>query len=174
MWISNRRGPPPEREALAEAATEGGELFGRKPTEGDPEVVDAGDGDYQEARTLAVEYDEQGKGQVASGLGKRWTTLESVNRTRADDDVTREVISYAFTLPRPDENGRSVGSVVLADGSSALVAVTRVVMGDISSAPDGYREQLRNAIAQRNLQAEFAAFYRGAEEFVGVTRRVEF
>ncbi len=129
-----------------------------------------------EASADALILLEQGEGvsQVASGLGKRWTTLESVNRTRADDDVTREVISYAFTLPRPDENDRSVGSVVLADGSSALVAVTRVVMGDISSAPDGYREQLRNAIAQRNLQAEFAAFYRGAEEFVGVTRRVEF
>ena len=129
-----------------------------------------------EASADALSLLEQGEGvsQVASDLGKRWTTLESVNRTRADDDTTREVISYAFTLPRPDENGRSVGSVVLADGSSALVAVTRVVMGDISSAPDGYREQLRNAIAQRNLQAEFAAFYRGAEEFVGVTRRVEF
>ena len=129
-----------------------------------------------EASADALSLLEQGEGvsQVASDLGKRWTTLESVNRTRADDDTTREVINYAFTLPRPDENGRSVGSVVLADGSSALVAVTRVVMGDISSAPDGYREQLRNAIAQRNLQAEFAAFYRGAEEFVGVTRRVEF
>ena len=45
-----------------------------------------------EASADALSLLEQGEGvsQVASDLGKRWTTLESVNRTRADDDTTRE------------------------------------------------------------------------------------
>ena len=129
-----------------------------------------------EAKADALSKLEQGEGvsRVASGLGKRWTTLDSVNRTQGDDEVVRDVVEYAFTLPRPAENGRSVGSVLLADGSSAVVAVTRVVMGDISSASDEEREQLHQALARRNSQAEFAAFYQGAEEFVGVTRSVQF
>ena len=129
-----------------------------------------------EAKADALSKLEQGEGvsQVASGLGKRWTTLDSVNRTQGDDEVAREVIQHAFTLPRPAENGRSVGSVLLTNGSSAVVAVTRVVMGDISSASDEEREQLHQALARRNSQAEFAAFYQGAEEFVGVTRSVQF
>ena len=129
-----------------------------------------------EAAAGALDRLEQGEGvsRVASDLGKRWTTLELVNRSAAEDDMAREVINHAFTLPRPADAGRSVSSVSLADGSSAVVAVTRVVMGDISSASDEQREQLREALAQRNSQAEFAAFYQGAEEAVGVTRRVEF
>ena len=129
-----------------------------------------------EAAAGALDRLEQGEGvsSVASDLGKRWTTLELVNRSAAEDDMAREVINHAFTLPRPADAGRSVSTVSLADGSSALVAVTRVVMGDISSASDEQREQLREALAQRNSQAEFAAFYQGAEEAVGVTRRVEF
>ena len=129
-----------------------------------------------EAKADALNKLEQGEGvsQVASDMGKRWTTLESVNRTQGDDEAAREVISYAFTLPRPLEDGRSIGSVLLADGGSAVVAVTRVVMGDISSASEEERQQLRDALARRNSQAEFTAFYQGAEEFVGVTRNVEF
>ena len=129
-----------------------------------------------EAKADALNKLEQGEGvsQVASDMGKRWTTLESVNRTQGDDEAAREIISYAFTLPRPLEDGRSIGSVLLADGGSAVVAVTRVVMGDISSASEEERQQLRDALARRNSQAEFTAFYQGAEEFVGVTRNVEF
>jgi hypothetical protein len=47
-------------------------------------------------------------------------------------------------------------------------------MGDISSATDDQREQLRQALARRNTQAEFAAFFRAAEETVGVTRNIDF
>ena len=115
-----------------------------------------------------------GVSQVATDLGKRWTSLELIGREQSQDDNERKVIDYAFTLPRPGESEKSVGSVLLDDGSSALVAVTRVAMGDISSATDDEREQLRQALARLNANNEFAAFFRAAEEHVGVTRNIEF
>ena len=54
------------------------------------------------------------------------------------------------------------------------MAVTRVAMGDISSATDDEREQLRQDLARLNANNEFAAFFRAAEEHVGVTRNIEF
>ena len=130
----------------------------------------------EEAKANALNQLEQGVGvsQIAAELGGRWTTLELIVRNQGEDDVERNVVEYAFTLPRPAEEAKSVGSVELDDGSSAIVAVTRVAMGDISSATDDAREQLRQAIARVNSQAEFSAFFRAAEEAVGVTRNIEF
>ena len=130
----------------------------------------------EEAKANALNQLEQGVGvsQIAAELGGRWTTLELIVRNQGEDDVERNVVEYAFTLPRPAEEAKSVGSVELDDGSSAIVAVTRVAMGDISSATDDAREQLRQAIARINSQAEFSAFFRAAEEAVGVTRNIEF
>ena len=108
------------------------------------------------------------------GLGKRWTSLELIGRNQSQDDLERTVVDHAFTLPRPGEGAKSVSSVELDDGSSALVAVTRVAMGDISSATDDEREQLRQALARLNTNNEFEAFFRAAEEHVGVTRNIEF
>ena len=130
----------------------------------------------EEAKANALNQLEQGVGvsQIATELGGRWTTLELIVRNQGEDEVERSVVEYAFTLPRPAAEAKSVGSVGLDDGSSAIVAVTRVAMGDISSATDDQREQLRQAIARINSQAEFSAFFRAAEEAVGVTRNIEF
>lgn len=132
--------------------------------------------EIEEAKADALNQLEEGVGvsQVATDLGKRWTSLELIGREQSQDDNERKVIDYAFTLPRPGEGEKSVGSVLLDDGSSALVAVTRVAMGDISSATDDEREQLRQALARLNANNEFAAFFRAAEEHVGVTRNIEF
>ena len=132
--------------------------------------------EIEAAKDNALTQLQQGIGvsQVATELGKRWTSLELVVRTQAQDETQRKVVEHAFTLPRPNGEDKSIGSVELDDGGSALVAVTRVVMGDISSATDDQREQLRQALARRNTQAEFAAFFRAAEETVGVTRNIDF
>ena len=132
--------------------------------------------EIEAAKDNALTQLQQGVGvsQVATELGKRWTSLELIVRTQAQDETQRKVVEHAFTLPRPGGEGKSIGSVELDDGGSALVAVTRVVMGDISSATDDQREQLRQALARRNTQAEFAAFFRAAEETVGVTRNIDF
>ncbi|MGB0998682.1 MAG: hypothetical protein ACPGXJ_10430, partial [Pseudomonadales bacterium] len=132
--------------------------------------------EIEEAKANALNQLEQGVGvsQVATDLGKRWTSLELIGRNQSQDDLERTVVDHAFTLPRPGEGAKSVSSVELDDGSSALVAVTRVAMGDISSATDDEREQLRQALARLNTNNEFEAFFRAAEEHVGVTRNIEF
>ena len=80
------------------------------------------------------------------------------------------MLNYAFELPRPPQGEKSVGALDLADGSSALVTVTRVVPGDIATTTDAEVEQLRRALAARNARIGFESFFVAAEDTVGVER----
>ncbi|MEL0048500.1 MAG: SurA N-terminal domain-containing protein [Gammaproteobacteria bacterium] len=105
---------------------------------------------------------------VANALGKRWTTREMITRNQVDQ-APEEVLEKAFALARPAEGEKSVDATATSTGS-ALVVVTRVVAGNVSTMQDDLVAQLGQQIQARDQQLEFAAFFASAEEAVGVTR----
>ena len=107
--------------------------------------------------------------EIAQNLGGSWQTFTLASRV-ATEGITQDVLNYAFELPRPPEGEKSVGAYDLADGSSALVTVTRVVPGDIATTTDAEVEQLRRALAARNARIGFESFFVAAENTVGVER----
>jgi peptidyl-prolyl cis-trans isomerase D len=110
---------------------------------------------------------------VASGLGKRWQRAELTTRAGGTSQVSASipqgVLSEAFALPRPASGGKSVGSVTGPNGS-ALVVVTRVVVGDVDATSEVLLDQLAQEVVARDQQLEFAAFFTAAQESVGVSR----
>ena len=110
---------------------------------------------------------------VASGLGKRWQRAELTTRaggtSQGSASIPQGVLSEAFALPRPASGGKSVGSVTGPSGS-ALVVVTRVVVGDVDATSEVLLDQLAQEVVARDQQLEFAAFFTAAQESVGVSR----
>ncbi len=106
--------------------------------------------------------------EVANRLGGRWQTASMVGRS-GTPDMPREVLQYAFELPRPAAGAKSVGAVDLPDGA-ALVTVTRVVQGDINSTTDADVSQIRQLTTQRSGRFDFQSFFVAAEAALGVER----
>ena len=106
--------------------------------------------------------------EVAESLGQQWRTFELASRG-GSPEIPFEVISAAFSMPRPAEGDKSVDSVELANGA-ALVTVTRVVQGDINTTTDVELANIRRLTQARAARYDFQSFYQGAEERVGVAR----
>jgi peptidyl-prolyl cis-trans isomerase D len=121
-------------------------------------------------KTRALEQLSSGASvsEVANELGNRWTTREMITRNQVDQ-APQAVLDKAFALARPAEGGKSVDATSTSTGS-ALVVVTRVVAGDVSTTQDDLVAQLGQQIQARDQQLEYAAFFASAEESVGVTR----
>ena len=81
--------------------------------------------------------------------------------------ITQQVLSAAFDLPRPTAGEKSVGSTELDDGA-ALITVTRVLQGDINTTTDVELNQMRGMAEGRVSRMDFSAFYRAAQEALGV------
>jgi peptidyl-prolyl cis-trans isomerase D len=125
----------------------------------------------QEAKLDAMTALEAGTGvsEVATSLGERWVTLESVGRIKGVQEVPVEILQEAFRLPRPSAGGKSIGSADYELGS-ALVIVTQVSPGDVNATTDAQVEQFNQIIDSRVERAEFVAFFQAAENSVGVVR----
>jgi peptidyl-prolyl cis-trans isomerase D len=128
-------------------------------------------GAIEEAKLDAITALEAGTGvsEVATSLGERWVTLESVGRIKGVQKVPVEILQEAFRLPRPSAGGKSIGSADYELGS-ALVIVTQVSPGDVNATTDAQVEQFNQIIDSRVERAEFIAFFQAAENSVGVVR----
>ena len=111
--------------------------------------------------------------EVANDLGKRWVTHELVTRVNLTPtgavSVPQSVLTEAFSLPRPQEGGKSIGSATTPEGS-ALIVVTRVLAGDVGATGQALLQQLEQQVSVRDQQLEFGGFFAAAEASVGVTR----
>ena len=125
----------------------------------------------EEAKLDAITALAAGTGvsEVASSLGQRWVTLESVARVKGVENVPVEILQEAFRLPRPTAGEKSIGSADYAQGS-ALVVVTQVTPGDVNATTDTQLEQFRQIIGSRVERSEFIAFFQAAENSLGVVR----
>ena len=100
---------------------------------------------------------------------KSWQTFTLAPRAGLPN-VPQEILTYAFELPRPAKGEKSVGALDLLGGGAALVTVTRVLPGDITTTADAEVAQLRQALAPRNARIGFESFFVAAEDTFGVTR----
>lgn len=111
--------------------------------------------------------------EVANDLGKRWATHELITRMSLTPagaaNVPESILAEAFSLPRPEDGGKSIGSATTPEGS-ALIIVTRVLAGDVGATGEALLQQLEQQITGRDQQLEFGAFFAAAETSLGVTR----
>ena len=132
-------------------------------------------GEIEADKANAVAQLEEGVSvsQVANDLGKRWATHELITRMSLTPagaaNVPESILAEAFSLPRPEDGGKSIGSATTPEGS-ALIIVTRVLAGDVGATGEALLQQLEQQITGRDQQLEFGAFFAAAETSVGVTR----
>ena len=107
---------------------------------------------------------------VADEHGLAWDTLEEA--TRSDPRPPRSVLEAAFALSRPEEGGKSVGVAALSTGGEAIVTVTRVVDGDVSTMADSEVDGLRQFFVTRSESLDYEALYQGYLADADISRRV--
>ena len=107
---------------------------------------------------------------VADEHGLAWETLEAAART--DPRPPPAVLEAAFALSRPEESGKSVGVAALDAGGEAIVTITRVVDGDVSTLADSEMEGLRQLFVTRSETLDYEALYQGYLADADISRRV--
>ena len=132
-----------------------------------------GEIEADKANALAQLKEGVSVSEVANDLGKRWATHELITRMSITPagaaNVPESILAEAFSLPRPEDGGKSIGSATTPEGS-ALIIVTRVLAGDVGATGEALLQQLEQQITGRDQQLEFGAFFAAAETSVGVTR----
>ena len=107
---------------------------------------------------------------VADDHGLAWETLEAAART--DPRSPPSVLEAAFALSRPEDGGKSVGVAGLGAGGQAIVTVTRVLDGDLSTLADSEVEGLRQLFVSRSETLDYEALYQGYLADADISRRV--
>ena len=105
--------------------------------------------------------------EIAEALGSSWETYELAGRTAVNADIPQEVLDAAFDLPRPAPGAKSVGAIDTSDGA-ALITVTRVVQGNLSTTADAEVAQFRRIAEGRAARLDFQAVFEAAREKLGV------
>ena len=98
---------------------------------------------------------------VAKDLDITWT--KSGELKRSDRKIDSAIVSEAFKLSRPEDGKVSYGSVALANGDYALIAVNKVTDGDVAKI---------EAAKKQNLQKTLAGI-RGGDEFNDVLETIK-
>ena len=107
---------------------------------------------------------------VADEHGLAWETLEAVART--DPRPPPAVLEAAFALSRPEDGGKSVGAAALGVEGEAIVTVTRVIEGDVSTLADSELDGLRQLFVARSETLDYDALYQGYLADADISRPV--
>ena len=107
---------------------------------------------------------------VADDYGLSWQTVESARR--ADERVPAAVLEAAFAMPRPPEDGKSVGFASLNEEGEAVVTITRVVEGDATALADAELDGLRQLLLARGQRLDFEALYQSYLADADISRRI--
>ncbi len=107
---------------------------------------------------------------VADEHGLVWETLEAATRT--DSRPPPGVLEAAFALSRPQDGVKSVGSAALGSGGKAIVTVTRVVDGDVSTLADSEMDGLRQLFVALSETLDYEALYQDYLADADISRRM--
>ena len=91
-----------------------------------------------------------------SGKGVSYTAPAYVGRSQ--EKVPPQILSAAFQVPDPSVSGRSVETVALDNGDQAVLLVTAIKPGDVSSLKDDDRKKQMKDLAHADGAAEFGAY----------------
>jgi len=171
--VSESNGPDARPWPLAGSPEVIDSLFSTEGLEGENSPVILLGDDRAAVNALAQLKEGVSVSQVANDLGKRWETHELITRMSMTPtgpaNVEQSILTEAFSLPRPQDSGKSVGAVSTPEGS-ALIVVTRVLAGDVGATGQALLQQLEQQVTARDQQLEFGAFFAAAEVAVGVAR----
>ena len=103
---------------------------------------------------------------VAGEYSLTWSNFESTGI--ADGGVPGAVRETAFRLSPPRGEERSAATTRLANGSSALVVVSRVELGDYGAMSEAQRASLRGDLAQMASQRSIGAVLASLREDAGL------
>lgn len=103
---------------------------------------------------------------LATEVGRTVATLPGVGRQAPLPLPIREA---AFQLPAPEAGKASVAIARVAADRHALVAVTAVIPGDLSSLDDAGKAMLREQLARARGEAELEEFVRALRQYYTVT-----
>ncbi len=104
-----------------------------------------------EAQSLLQKAQQQGLDAVA-GDGNSWQAFNDIGR--ASPEVTQEVKSALFKMPKPADGEVAFSLVELADGSAAVLALERVGSG-AESLDEQQRKGLSDFLANRLGQTDY-------------------
>ncbi len=107
-----------------------------------------------QAQQLLTQAREHGLDGIDASAG-RWDILTGLGR--GDQQVSREVKSAAFAMPRPSEGKPSLRVIELADGSAVLVAVEAVNTQAVEMNEDQQRG-LEQFLTNRAAQSDYRQF----------------
>ena len=83
---------------------------------------------------------------VADQYGYSWTVLGRI--TPSQQGVNTNVLSAAFKIPRPIDKAESLGTVILADGSSAVIRISSVETEQVDSDGD-LADEIKNVFGRQ-------------------------
>jgi peptidyl-prolyl cis-trans isomerase D len=107
----------------------------------------------EQARKAAADAAKDGAEKLRGGAD--WAAIAGEDKSeepglvgRNDPRLPAPVRAVAFTLPAPAEGQASVGTAVFEDGDAAIVRLTRVELGQATSAEAGAADQQRSMLGQ--------------------------
>ena len=83
---------------------------------------------------------------VADQYGYSWTVLGRI--TPSQQGVNTNVLSAAFKIPRPIDKAESLGTAILADGSSAVIRISSVETEQVDSDGD-LADEIKNVFGRQ-------------------------
>ncbi|MDA1299309.1 MAG: SurA N-terminal domain-containing protein [Proteobacteria bacterium] len=107
---------------------------------------------------------------VADQHGLEWQTQEAV--TRGSMDLEGGIRSYAFSLPRPDESGKSVGYTTADDGDAVVVTVTNVRNKEPSGSTEADIPGLGRVLAAQEGRTVFSEFQAALADSADIERQL--
>jgi peptidyl-prolyl cis-trans isomerase D len=110
----------------------------------------------------------EGVATVAAAYALEWQRAPAVSR--GTPGVDGEIIKSAFELARPTEDVRSVTSTELGGGRVAVVTISAVNDGDYGALTETDRSGVRNQLARRIGNEEFAALFTTLRDSASIDR----
>jgi peptidyl-prolyl cis-trans isomerase D len=123
--------------------------------------------DVAHAEALARVEAGENVSVVANDTGLSWQTRQLARRN--ETGVPPEVLSEAFSLPRPVE-GKQVGSAEGTDGTRYVVTMTRVEDGDLSTLTEAEIEGMRQFLVTRAQTMDFDGYFQALEADASISR----
>jgi len=106
--------------------------------------------------------------QVAKKYGVSWHDHTDASRQAAGVDLT--ILRHAFTLPYPVAHKSSVGSSKLADGSTAIIVVSKVTPGQLTGPrAQQQREVIVKQLMTNRAQLDYALYVKSAQQDADVS-----
>jgi len=123
------------------------------------------------AKELATVRQRAEQGESLEALAKEFGgELKNAGLVgRRDNQLEAGLLKEAFRLPPLSTAKPSLGTVQLANGDQVLIAVGRIVPGEVGKMQEAERKALAQQLARQSGMAEFEGFLEGLRQRIPIT-----